>query len=462
MLTIDTAANPSLPHGSQAGSSFPPATARAVCAVCEQLRVSEHDFPVNGAERPEDIALAREAIVDAIGFCEDHGAALLRQGDCHALARILGDATDCILGWLGDEKRYADRMLEVFFAVGRACPTCKLQGHRLTHHVRRLAEGNHGQPGERELCFSHYRDVANTVSAATLLVLANGQRKLLEAVIGEIGRIPEEPCSDSDCLPIAPETLRWASRMVASEVALVDKVSDAERGIHVVTTEGGDRDRDSCDDETSCPVCAGIQREEARWLEMTKTVARLGHDLWTVLPTCAKHIQQCARCDDEDVALAATRYAAEVQLASLRDGIAALVQDDRNREVARKSVFYRRKSPAYVLGQQRKMVTNLPRCPACERLVVAQDRGIMEALQRLRPARRGTAGEYFARFCLKHFGAVYVYTMPGEVRSWLVGIQMQRFGELRTHLAQAADRGDATALEHAVRQTMRAWRTAMW
>ena len=75
-------------------------------------------------------------IVDALGFCEDHSAALLRQSDSHVLAHILGDATECILGWLADEKRYADRMLEVFFDIGRACPTCKLQSHRVTHQVR--------------------------------------------------------------------------------------------------------------------------------------------------------------------------------------------------------------------------------------------------------------------------------------------------------------------------------------
>lgn len=462
MLTTDRTGDvASLPvnHGD---SSFAPQSALAGCAVCEQLRVSGPEFPINGTERPEDITVAREAIVDALGFCEDHGAALLGQGDCRVLARILGDATDCIRGWLGDEKRYADRMLEVFFGIGRACPTCKLQGHRLTHHVRRLAEGNHGQPGERALCFPHYRDVANAVSATTLLVLADAQHKLLESVINEIGRIPEEPGSEADRLPIAPETLRWASHMVASEVALVDKVSNTDRGIATVIPEGRNRAEEFSHDEGSCPVCAGIQREEARWLDMAKTVARLGQDLWTVLPMCAKHIQQCARCGDEKVALAATRYAAEAQLASLRDGITALVQDNRNREAARKSVFYRRKSPAYILGQQRKMVTNLPRCPACERLVVAQDRGIIEALQRLRPARRGTAGEYFARLCLKHFGAVYVYTMPGEVRSYLVEIQAQRFAQLRTHLAKAVDSGDANMLEQSLRQTMRAWRTAMW
>jgi len=454
LVTDSTSEFPSLPVN-QTNSPFAPLGARAGCEVCEQLRVSEHGFPVNGAERPEDIVAAREAIVDALGFCEDHGAALLRRGDSHLLARILGDATEFILGWLGDEKRYADRMLDVFFGIGRACPTCKLQSHRVTHQVQRLAQANTGQAVARALCFSHYRDVANAVNAATLSVLADTQRKLLESIIDEIGRIPEEPCSEADRSPIAPEKLRWATRMVASELALVDKVP-------TVTTEPRDGAAGSCADESSCPVCAGIQREEARWLEMTKTVARLGQDLWTVLPTCAKHIQQCARCDDENVALAATRYAADVQLASLRDGIAALVQDNRNREAARKSVFYRRKSPAYILGQQRKMVTNLPRCPACERLVVAQDRGIMEALQGLRSARRGHGDGYFARLCLKHFGAVYVYTMPGEVRSWLVGIQVQRFGELRTHLAQAADRGDATALDHSLRQTMRVWRTAMW
>jgi hypothetical protein len=462
MLMTDRIRELSSPPVNQEGSSFVPLSARPGCAVCEQLRVGEHGFPVNGAVRAEDLASAREAIVDALGFCEDHGVALLRQSDSHVLAHILGDATECILGWLADEKRYAERMLEVFFDIGRACPACKLQSHRVTHQVNRLAQTNAGQAVTRALCFSHYRDVANTVNAATLSVLADAQRKLLESVIDEIGRIPEEPCSEADRLPIAPEKVRWASRMVASEVALVDRVSNANCGNPTLATECRDRAGESRDDETSCPVCAGIQREEARWLEMTKTVARLGQDLWTVLPTCAKHIQQCVRCDDEDVALAATRYAAEIQLASLRDGIAALVQDDRNREAARKSVFYRRKSPAYILGQQRKMVTNLPRCPACERLVVAQDRGIVEALQRLRSARRGNAGEYFARFCLKHFGAVYVYTMPGEARSWLVGILVQRFGELRTQLAQTADSDDARALEHAVHRTMRAWRTAMW
>lgn len=417
----------------------------AKCALCESLVGEDPCLPDGWLDRSGNRQTTVETVVDTLGFCGHHGVSLTRGRELTpTLAAILRDATERTVEMLRDEKRYAERLREIFFSTEPACAMCKALDHRFVQRTRRLAEradaGSLGEP----LCFPHYRAVTGAVRSQALPSLVGTEREFLDAVVAAVGPIASGPHARTEVASLGRETLRWALGVVAG---------DASGWVeHAVPYPG---------DDPSCPVCWAVVRAGERWVDAVRTAARLGQDLWTVFPTCPTHVSQCVLAGDESAAVLAVRYAADVQLSALRRGTAALAHDNEQRAVARRSVFYRRQSPAYVLGQQRKMVNDVPRCPGCERLFVARDRAIGNLVQHVRAGRRraGTVGTP----CLKHFAAVYLVVPEGETRAMLVAAQIERLQALHDLLAAAADTRDSApeALSlAAVREGMRLWSAA--
>jgi hypothetical protein len=126
----------------------------------------------------------------------------------------------------------------------------------------------------------------------------------------------------------------------------------------------------------ACPVCACISRVLDQWVELTDKAARIGLGLWTVFPTCPTHIWICAHLCGSATAHQVARYVSKIMIESLQRAVAAMAREDQEREIASKSVWFKQKSPSYLLGQRRKLVTRMPRCPACECFAVARDRAI--------------------------------------------------------------------------------------
>jgi len=381
--------------------------------------------------------------VDALGFCGYHAALLpLPSPAGHAVADALREATDRAAALLEDEARNSERLLEIFFAAERTCASCRIGDQHFAQRINRLAVRLESQPSSVALCFPHYRAMVHAVKAHALPVLSSAQRDLLEQVVAAVGTIEHAPHARTAHASVAPNTLRWALDVVAGAAGLAP----------------ADRPVPGPDAEPDCPVCAAIVHAGERWVDALRRAATLGQDLWTAFPTCPEHIAYCARVEDERLAILVVRYAADLQLAALRRGAAALARDNEQRAAAAKSVFFRRQSPAYVLGQQRKMVTDVPRCPACERLVVARERAIGSLVQMLRGARTpvspGTA-------CLKHFAAAYVLAQDSEARAASVAMQAARLRRLSGVLAAANGEAAASASAvAAIREALRAWSAA--
>ena len=382
------------------------------CLVCERLGMTRTHCFSAGFERPERMSTCSEAIVDSFGFCAEHGALLRQQGEhTPAVRRILSRAAAQILDLLADIPRNADRIQEIFFAAEEECPGCHLHEHQVTHEIRALAMRRDRLTRTPRLCFSHYRDMVYALQSAELPALA---RRLLDV-------------------------LRTAASTDAFEEADAGDASDAGS---------------LADDAEECSVCTDIARAQTHWRDDVATAARLGRDVWIVFPTCSVHLRECASIGPRVAAMTA-RYAVGVELDVLARGIAWLERDLATREIARKSVFYRRQSPAYILGQQRKMITRLPRCPACERLVVARDRSIADLVQRLRRGGRERDFRQVRHLCLKHFAAVYLLLPPDDLRLTVAALQMD---ELR---AIADGWQDARGSEASTGDANLHWRAAV-
>ncbi len=366
------------------------ADAASVCVVCEALR-RENNFRLDEIDATADIAAAGEAVVDSMGFCGSHALFPNSTADKDvALVRLLRDASDRVLGMLGDESRYFERLLDLFFAADRACAACKVDDQHAAQRVHRLVDDTDFSLACPPLCYAHYRNIAYALKAPALPALARAQLRTAERIGAQVGTI--------DSWERSGTTEKITSATLARALAFVAGDSRTTRNHSWL-----DQDGDEALAQIRCRVCVEIAGAEQHWFDM--------------------------------------------------------VYDKSNREIAAKSVFYRRQGAAYILGQQRKMIASLPRCPACERALVAQERGIAGVLQALR-ARSDRVDEEAGGLCLKHFATVYLHTLGGETGSRLVTMQTERLRALSARLAQIGN-ADNPVTGDALRQAIDMWQTAI-
>ena len=385
-------------------------------------------------------------MVEAVGFCRDHASVLASPSSDHdALVAMLVGAIDRLLAWMVDTDRCAERLAALFLSADRTCALCKFVGHQVSYHLHRAlpADPRHRS---RRLCFPHYRDAVFELDSAALPGLIAAELELLERVAD---RSSPSRTAHPSALALADPALGWALRVIAGEPTPAD------------ATPLDHRDEVFSAEERGCPVCIEIVRAEARWLAALRTAARVGPDFWTVFPTCPTHIRACVRLCDPDAARIAIAHATAVELEALEKGSVALERDRLERQAAARSVFYRRKSLGYILGRQRRMITDTPPCNACERMIVAQERALEDVLQSQARERPGRFGAVASTLCLKHFGAVYLLTPRGERQAALVAAQVSSLRDSRDQLTSTANGSQGQSRDAAVRQALRCWSTAM-
>jgi hypothetical protein len=429
------------------------------CPICEGVHDEADRFLAGASSRSARIDAATwEAVVDSLGFCSHHGTALGLHSENAAFARILWKATDRVIELIRDEKRNAERLIELFFVADRSCALCRMREQQVARHIRRLPAPDEMRSSAHWLCFPHYCNVAYARKSPALLALASSELELLACAATQIGTAAGEREAPSPPSLGSASPLDWAQRVVAGRPRL-GREAWLERG------SAGDCCWDDAFEgprvDAGCPVWAEVTRAEARWARSVTTVARLGQDLWTAFPTCSVHVGLCAQLGSERLATLVARYAAIVELRAVQRGARWLARDIAQREAAKQSVFYRPQAPAYILGQQRRMITSIPRCPACERLVVARDRAVGTIVQRLQDARRHRWGDVGRDLCLKHFALVYLFAPQGPVRSALAGAQVDKLHRIRDQLSHAVEDSGTVAIDTAVRAAQGVWQTAM-
>ena len=397
----------------ESGNSAPDAVAPAVCPICIALGGAQtvycSGFATDRARRESECA----AIVESLGFCNAHAASLASRSDNHsAMAEVLLAANSKVVEILGHRELDRDLVRPLLFSAPDECPACASTHHRLTATTKRLAgdltsRGAGGAGGRQPVtfCVPHFHAlVAACDSAALRVVLPQEIDFLLRALAPILAAASEDANAKAS---------GGALGLLAGDESVAGHFAQArlERR-HCMGT--GDDLRSLLDDPSRCPVCALVSVALDKWLEAVERAARIRRDVWTVFPICPDHIWRCAKLGDDTVLREVVRHAANVFVDGLRTGLATIEEHERALASASKSVWFKRKSPSYVLGQWRKAVTKLPACPACHRTVVARDRAIGQVLDALTRNENRRALERGHALCMKHFAHAYLLaTGPG-------------------------------------------------
>jgi hypothetical protein len=376
------------------------------CVICDEARSTDVDYATSVLCDPGRCGSNAEVIADALGFCAAHadgivGLDLRSPAIGDVMRRALRRTRELLVA--GQE--FEERRLDAFFAARHACPACRFAERRLAaplaRHAARLRSPAKGDSGL--LCIPHFRALIGVAPAGELLALTRNQVEVLTAVMGS-----------------ADSAAGSVKRLLT---AGVDVPPRKPRHGDVLRSEDAD-----------CPVCIELRWTFERWLAAAATAVRFDIAAWAALPTCPEHILDCIQSGDEGLADCAAHHTMEAALRSLEYGAAWQEREDRRHEKEKESVWYRRKSPAYLLGVRRRAILAMSRCAACERLAVATERAIGEFLDRMRGARYRNTLERRYGLCMKHFAQARVYAPAGVVRDAMTVIHAQKLDVLEREL----------------------------
>lgn len=381
------------------GFSPPP---EALCPGCAAAGVLE--TPWLELADPWRRRTGAEAVLDHLGFCPRHVAELWHQRWPDGIAEVAADALGSLAAMLGDRRRYEERLLQVMFRARGACAACSVE--------RRRVAGAIAAPAAQELCLPHYLGAIGKSDQAELARLSALALRSASTLSAQLESVP----IDEHALEAA---LRWlAGPALHHHASSCDRALDADPG---------------------CPVCRAAQKAVAKWLDAVGTAVRVGIELHGLLPLCPAHIRMCVAQGGPRLAREFARQAAQAVATALAGGLSENERADRLDREAAASVFYRRRSAAYVLGQRRRAL-RLPRCAACERIALACEHVQGEVLDRLatRAGREALARE--GELCVRHFAGVYLLAPHGVPRAELAARQRAALLRAREALLSGGER----------------------
>lgn len=387
------------------------------CAVCEAMRGADARYVARVLCDPRRRGGNARAFADSLGFCSDHAAFVATFEDRSAqIGAVLREAVRATRARLEAGAQFHDRLREILFAAADACPACRYAERSLAGWLVRDARTPGPGVGDRSgaggsACVPHFLALVGVLELPELLPRVQAQIELLMR---------------------AAHAVRTGGE--AAEFAATCIVAGAPDRPALAALR---RDADSAG-EDGCPVCGAMRRASERWIEAAKESARMDVAPWAVLPLCRGHLWACHRCGDRRLAARATSHALDVFLGSLRRAALTLSREDERLEREARSVWYRPKSPAYLLGARRKVVTATLRCPACDRVAVARERAVGELLDTMRATHRRHALGRAGGLCLKHFALVFTLAPAGAVREALRAMQAARLRALEAGLERFA------------------------
>jgi hypothetical protein len=356
---------------------------------------------------PAHLRANAEAIADAVGFCTRHATSIADFEDgAQPIGAVLQRALAAISALFERRPGGEERLKDVLFSAPGACPACAFEDRQLTallaHHAARLRR--HDAESTSALCLPHFHALIT---------------------VSELADLREWTAMESACLSAAaavldsggPGALTAATRLIAGRQAPISTVS----------LPGG------------CRVCEAMSAARKRWLMLVRECLRTDAAPEMLLPLCGEHIWLCHSSGDTRLADWATRKALEITARKLRRAAAKLGEEEHRLERSKASVWYRAKSPAYILGQRRRIVTDMPRCPACERIAIARDRTVSRVLEQLRDKREQDALERDGGLCMKHFAYARIIAPAGVVRDALTRAQVKELRTLTGQFGAAAD-----------------------
>lgn len=355
------------------------------CPACAE--VGEPWIPLAELAEPARRRTSAEAIVDHLGFCPHHLAQLQTRRQPDGLEAVAADALAALAAMLDDRPRYEERLLYIMFHARGACAACSLERRRIAGAMARP------EALAQQLCFPHYLAAIAKADLAQLARLATcaqrnaaALRRGLDLALGA-----DDPALES--------ALQWLSGASSLAPAMAD-----------------------FDVAPECPVCGAARAALERWFDAIATALRVGVEPRGLVPLCAAHIRMSATRGDSELAAEIACHATDAIATALARGLSENTRAERLDREQAASVFYRRRSAAYVLGLRRRML-RLPRCGACERVQLACERVQGEILDRLASRKGRTELAREGDLCLRHFAGVYMLAPHGAPRAELAARQ---------------------------------------
>lgn len=425
------------------------------CPVCEELhgvdlRYVEHVTrdPARGQAHARDIA-------EALGHCAPHAAYLAGcENRSASITRVFRKAIEFSLEFLEGDKLRSEEGRDVLFASAHACPACRYLERTRSGVLSRSAAGlQNREKALRQtpaLCYAHYCGMIGVTDAANVPELA----------ATELDRFPSAAVFPTSAN--APDDRPSALTLVAGSAMLFETwVQQCGKALERWALEW-DVPGDVRDAPEACPICVAMLRDLRRRIENAKRAVRLGLDGWTVFPNCAPHLWLFARLAGTKVAERASEHAAAMIADMLRSGIATLASERQRIEEDAKSVWHKPISPAYLLGLERRYVTNLRPCAVCEGVAVARERAVDEFLALVRKRRSRDQFERGYGMCMKHFAHAFLFAPKGAVRDAVAAVQSQRLSALHRELSESLDRlsGSASVRSDGIESPL--WKEAVY
>lgn len=400
------------------------------CPVCAALESADRRYV-------DHVLLGRgqtqaQAIADTLGFCALHAAHVSSGWSSSAsIARALDAAIRLTLEMLEGRKADSDSTRDFLFESAHACPACTYSARMVSSAAASAAAG----PWTRKrgasataLCYPHYRGAAYCVDAAHLPVLAKAELERVDSVKDHM-RSLDAAGEESPAMRLIAGAPRPSPAVASRNTQSLRELMDSLSG----TIEPPNA-------REACPVCVAMIRDLDRRVGAARGALRFRSDGWMVLPTCAEHLRLFALLSGEEVAQHAAEQSVVTIARLLRSGIAAVERGRRRREAESKSVWYKPKSPSYLLGLEREVVTRAPPCPVCNGLAAARERAADAIVERVRKRQSAAGLEQGHGLCMKHFAHVFLFTSRGPAREALAAVQRDKLSALRQDLSRSLDR----------------------
>jgi hypothetical protein len=399
------------------------------CALCATADTADARYCRHAVAGLEQRRHCSEAIAATLGYCASHAELIETADEQSEFAALYAAAAARLVDRF---EREPDFTRTAVFDAQHACPACQWRDRHVGREAHRwLALAGTGLTWP-PLCIDHLHTAIGIAPQGALQPLLAQQGEQLRGC-ADIARVAGSPRS----------ARRWRARMCRLL---------AERRFEQVA--------DLFDAPALCPVCGWIAQTIERWIDSVRTAVRIGADGETVFPLCAGHVWIAAdECGDAAAAIAA--HAAAAVCRSLAAGLQAIQRDERADAEARASVWYRRRSPAYVLGQWRRGALRMPACLPCLLAATALEFAVEAVVDVLGSTRQRGRLERGHGLCMKHFAYAALLAPRGSARDALIAMQTeklralagQRSAAVSAHVRAeselpAGSPGPGTALSH--------------
>ena len=364
---------------------------------------------------PAQLEANVEAIADAVGFCARHAGLIANvAGNTPTIDAVLERASRAILALFDARPGGNDRLKDILFSAASACPACAFEDRRLTPLLAHRAASLRRRPDfdAAPVCLPHFHGLIDESQLSDLRAWAAMQGECIAAAAAAL---------DAD----TAEAMTAATGLIAGT-----QPAPAAASLPAV-----------------CPVCAAMTAARTRWQVLARESLRTGAAPEMLLPLCGQHIWSCHADVDGRLAEWTTRTVLKIAARNLRLSAIKIEDEERKLERSKASVWYRARNPAYILGQRRRIVSQMPRCAACERIAVARDRAVSDLLEQLQSERGRELLERDGGLCMKHFALARVIAPAGVVRDALTTVQVGKLATLVDQLrTKATKREIALAL----------------